>query len=167
MVFKENCILQFLYLITEKVHYPLFILAKQVHCLMAEDLNTALTISIFMMFICVTSHYNCLDASDLHSKISTKMIQLANNIFLSAFSLFDQLQFFKATTFLDTTIYTLTNFQQISLQEKAHPNGHKWIHSLGFLDYEMSSTLVQQVNDFVIIYNFYHYEFVSNDRSLP
>ena len=38
MVFKENCILQFLYLITEKVHYLLFILAKQVHCLMAEDL---------------------------------------------------------------------------------------------------------------------------------
>ena len=33
--------------------------------------------------------------------------------------------------------------------------------------YEMSLTLVQQVNDVVIIYNFYHYEFVSNDRSLP
>ena len=31
----------------------------------------------------------------------------------------------------------------------------------------MYFTLVQQVNDIVIIYNFYYYEFVSNDRSLP
>ena len=31
MVFKENCIVQFLYPITEKVHYPLIIRAKQGH----------------------------------------------------------------------------------------------------------------------------------------
>ena len=52
IVIRKCCELQGLciFFLTEKVHYPLFILAKQVHCLMAEDLNTALTFSIFYDF---------------------------------------------------------------------------------------------------------------------